>query len=176
MKVAKIKKQKNKKIEVKEESYSVQTMLKLILVILIAFIAFYLITYFVVKEKKGETVVNEVTEIDTSTITFNGLLNRKETEYYVLAYDSNIDNDKTDYITLYKNYINKYKSKEDSLSFYMIDIRDAFNKSYIDETLNISDNLDELKVNDEVLFKIKEGKIEKTYIGNENIIDKLSRL
>ena len=176
MKVAKIKKQKNKKVEPVVEKYSVQTMLKLILVILITFIAFYLITYFVVRDKKGETVVNEVTEIDTSVITFNGLLNRKEAEYYVLAYDSDIDNDKTDYISLYKNYINNYKSEGDALSFYTIDIRDAFNKSFISEEMNISDNLEELKVNDEVLFKIKDGKIEKTYVGNENIIDKLSRL
>ena len=28
----------------------------------------------------------------------------------------------------------------------------------------------------EVLFKIKSAKIEKTYVGNEEILDKLSRL
>jgi len=176
MKVAKIKKQKDKKVEVVNESYSFMTMLKLVLVILITFIAFYLITYFVVKDKKGETVVNEVTEIDSSMITFSGLLNRKESEYYVLAYDSKIDNDKTNYIALYDNYINNYSSKEDSLAFYKIDIRDALNKAFVGEDMNISDELEKLTVNDEVLFKIKDGKIEKTYIGNEKIIDKLSRL
>ena len=33
-----------------------------------------------------------------------------------------------------------------------------------------------MKLNDDVLFRIKDGKISKTYIGKDKIIDKLSTL
>ena len=177
MKVAKIKNQKENKKEVMEkDSYSVMSMLKIILVVLITFIAFYLITYFVIKNDTPNNTTNYNTQIDSSKIVFNNLLNRSEDEYYVLAYKSKRENEKVDYKSLYDNYINSYKSKEDALKFYMIDIDDAFNKAFISDELNISDNLEELKINDEVLFKISNGSIENSYVGSEEILNKLSEI
>ena len=120
--------------------------------------------------------INNNTEIDSTKITFNNLLNRNEDTYYVLAYKTKIENEQANYKNLYDNYINNYINISDSLSFYYIDIDDAFNKNYIGTETNITDDLGNLKIADEVLFRIKDGKIEKTYIGKDKIIDKLSRL
>ena len=175
MKVAKLKKHKENKVEVKEE-YSIKNMLLIILIVLVAFILFYLITYFVVRKDNASVSNSKNTQIDTSMITLSNLLNRKENEYYVLAYKSKSVNEQANFKTLYDNYINKYIQSEESIPFYYVDIDDAFNKNFVAEELNISDNLDELKINDEVLFKINGGKIEKTYVGREEILDKLARL
>ena len=176
MKVAKIKKHEKNKKAVVEESYSMKNMLSLILVVLVAFILFYVITYFVVKKDVVEQPSNNNTEIDSTKITFNNLLNRNEDSYYVLAYKTKVENEQANYKNLYDNYINNYINRSDSLSFYYIDIDDAFNKNYIGTETNITDDLGNLKIADEVLFRIKDGKIEKTYIGKDKIIDKLSRL
>jgi hypothetical protein len=101
-------------------------------------------------------------------------LNRKETEYYVIAtkpslYESN-------YISLYNNYINKYKQKEDSYSFYYVDLDNALNKNYMSGDLSITSDISKLQLNDEVLFKIKDGIIEKYYVGKDKILDKLSKM
>ena len=177
MKVAKIKKQdKNKKVELERSEYSLKNLLIIILILLITFIVFYLITYFVVKNNKTDNTSSEVTEIDSSKIIFSNMLSQSEDEYYVLAYKSKKDNDMVDYKALYDSYLNTYSSRTDSLKVYTIDISDALNKWYVGDKINIGDNLDNLQINDEVLFKIKSSKIEKTYVGNEKILDKLSRL
>ena len=175
MKVAKIKDKKNNtKIEPEKDSYSLKSMLTIILIILVTFILFYIITFLVLDNKKVEDNKTYSTQIDSNKIIFNSLLNRSEDEYYVLAYKSKSDNDKVDYKVLYDDYLKTYRMRTDALKVYEIDIDDAFNKQYIGEELNISDNLEELKINDEVLFKIKNNKIEETYIGNSEILDKLS--
>ena len=70
----------------------------------------------------------------------------------------------------------KYKSKEKTLPFYYINLDDALNKKYIGEKMSVSDDITKLQLNDEVLFKIKNGKIEKKCVGKDAIIDKLSKL
>ena len=99
----------------------------------------------------------------------------KENEYYVLATKEN-KNNQTNYMQLYKNYINQYNSLEDSFAFYYVDLSDALNKKYIGDNLNISDEINEIRLNDDVLFKIKNNKIEKYYTGSSNILDVLSKL
>lgn len=177
MKVAKLKKQdKNKKVELEKNNYSLRNLLMIILILLITFIAFYFITFFVVKKNTINSSTNEVTEIDSDKILFGNILSQSEEEYYVLAYKSKQDNDRVDYKALYDNYLNTYKARTDSLKVYYVDINDGLNKLYVSSELNIGEDLTDLKVNDEVLFKINSGKIEKTYVGNEQILNKLSRL
>jgi len=178
MKVAKIKKKESKREEVLTESYSVKSLLKILVVITIVFGIFYFITTLLVKEKESE-VNNPVSVIDTSKITVSQLLSRKEKEYYVLATKESLyksSHIEANYIELYNNYISKYIQKDDSLPIYYIDLDNALNKKYFGDNLNLTDNILELKLNDEILFKITEGKIEKTYVGKSEILDKLSRL
>lgn len=178
MKVAKIKKESKKDQLIQEETYSIKNLIKILIILLLIFGVFYFITTLFVKEKNVNDG-NSTGVIDNSKITLSQILSQKENEYYVIAtkkslYDSSYI--KTNYIGLYNEYINKYKQKEDSLAFYFVDLDNALNKKYLSDKLNIVDEISELKINDEVLFKIKNKKIEKSYVGKDKIIDKLSRL
>ena len=179
MKAAKLRNVKAKKeIENNKDEYSIQSMLKIILIIILILGIFYLITYFWVKNKKEEKR-ESYTVIDTSKILLNGLLSKPESEYYVLAtmpskYDSSYQI--LNYNRLYDEYVNKYKQQEDALVFYYIDLDDALNKNYLSDETIISNDLSELKVSDEVLFRIENSEIIDYYIGSEEIIDALSDL
>lgn len=178
MKIAKIRKKEEKKKESVTEEYSLKGMMKILVILLIIFGVFYFITTLLVKTSEDENDNSNVV-VDSSKITVSQLLNRNDEEYYVIAtkkslYESSYV--KTDYIEIYNNYINQYKQEENSLSFYYIDLDDALNKKYLSDKLNITNEISEIKLNDEILFKIKNGKIEKTYVGKDKIMDKLSRL
>ena len=82
----------------------------------------------------------------------------------------------SNYDDIYQKYIDDYSSRENSLPIYNVDLDDALNKNFVSSDLNISDNIEDLKLNDEVLFKIKDGKIEKYSVGNKQIIEQLSNL
>ena len=179
MKKAKINKVEKKQANVViEESYSIKNLIYIVLIIVAILGIFYFITTLVVKPVKLKPE-NTITEFDSTKITLNNLLDRKEKEYYVLAtmeslYDS--VNSKIKYSELYNNYITEYSKEEDSLPFYTINLDDALNKNYISDKTNISSNINEIKLNDEVLFKIKDKKIEEYYVGNKDILKILSSL
>lgn len=178
MKIAKLKHKKTINEVETQESYSIKSLIKIIIILIVVFGLFYLLTSVLVRNRK--TIVEEpVAVIDSSKIIMNQLLNRKEKEYYVLATKSSLYNSsyvETNYIEFYNNYVNKYKQETDSLQFYYVDLDNALNKKYYGDETNITEDLSKLKLNDEVLFKISNNKIEKTYIGKEKILDKLSRL
>ena len=167
----------NKKEEIKdiEDSYSIKNLLLIILIIVIVFVAFYFITTLVVKPSK-QNYSNKIVEIDSEKIILNQLLNRKETEYYVLAIKESNYTDQMNYVEIYDKYIKSYISQENSLTFYRADLDDALNKNYISDSYNISDNLEQLKLNDDTLFLIKDSKIESYYIGSSEIVKTLSEL
>lgn len=178
MKVAKIKKNTKKQQSIQEETYSIKSMIKILIILLLIFGVFYFITTLFVKNN-SISEDNSKAVIDSSKITLSQILSQKENEYYVIAtknslYESSYA--KTDYVVLYNEYINKYNQDEESLKFYFVDLDDALNKKYLSDNLNIVNKVSELKINDEVLFKIKDNKIEKSYVGKDKILDKLSRL
>lgn len=175
MKKAKLVKNNKKQEIIEKDSYSLKSFLLIILVLVIILGIFYLITTLVVKPVNPTDNDNGVTIIDETKITLNNLLNRKEKEYYVLATKEN-NNTQTNYQTLYNNYINEYKKQEGVLTFYNVNLDDALNKGYISDKLNISNDLSELKVNDDILFKIKDNKIEEYFAGSKNILKQLSTL
>ena len=153
----------------------IRNIIRIILILVITFGVFYLITTLVVNPVEEQTLNNTPTEIGSTKITLNNLLNRKETEYYVLATKES-DNSQVNYIMLYNNYISEYKKDEKALTFYNVDLNDALNKNYISEKLNISNEISEIKLNEEVLFKVKEGKIEEYFVGSKDILKALSNL
>lgn len=180
MKTARIRNnnKKEQKEVIKEEEYSLKKMMIIIVSIILIFLVFYLITTLVVKPvKQNNTGNNGVTEIDSTKITLNHLLDRKESEYYVLATKSSLyDSLNINYETIYNQYITDYSKKENSLTFYKSNLDDALNKGFVGEEANITENLEELKLNDEVLFKIKDGKIDSYSVGHSEIVKALSEL
>lgn len=176
MKKAKlIKTEKKEQKQIEKDTYSLKNLITIIIVITVVLSMFYLITTLVVDPVDENNTNNTITEIDSTKITLNNLLNRKESEYYVLATKES-NNSQVDYIMLYNNYINEYTKDEKSLPFYNVDLNDALNKNYIGEELNISDEISEIRLNDEVLFKVKDGKIEKYFVGSNDILKVLSNL
>lgn len=180
MKVAKIKKVKKKQErQLNTNEYSIKNMIITIFIILLVFLGFYFITKLVVKPNKNNSSSVEEVQLDSSKITLNNLLNRTEEEYYVLAYKESLYKEiysKMNYLEIYEKYINDYKEKENSLKVYMVNLDDALNKNYESDNLNISNNINEIKLNNEVLFKIKSGSIEEYYVGSSDISDALSTL
>lgn len=174
MKKAKLIKTSKKEVEMKKDSYSLKNLLKIILVLVMVFGIFYFITTLFIKPVINNTST-PTTEIDATKITLSNLLNRKENEYYVIA-TKDKDNVQVNYSQLYNNYIREYSSSENALPFYNVDLDDALNKNYMGEKLNISNEISEIKLNDEVLFKIKDNKIEDYFVGSSEILETLSKL
>lgn len=178
MKVARVRKKEEIKREKETNEYSVKRIIKILGCVVLVFVIFYFITVLLVNNKKEDNVDSPAV-IDSSKIILNQLLSQNEEEYFVIAtkaslYEASYLN--MDYIALYSDYITDYKKNEDALTFYYVDLDDALNKKYMTQNLNISNDIKNLELNDEVLFKIKDGKIEKYYIGKDEILDKLSRL
>lgn len=172
----KLRKIKNKKIKEKpvilEDNYQAKNMFIIIIVIIVLLIPLYFITNLVIKNEKKETVTNNTpVEIQNEKILVGQLLNRSEDEYYVIAYKK--DNKM---ISLFNNYINDYKNKENNLTFYKIDLDDGLNKGYISDTENISDNLKDLKISDTTLFIIKNKQIDSYYVGNNEVLNYLKEI
>lgn len=176
MKTARIR-NSNKKEDKKDinNEYSMKKMIIITIIIMAVFLAFYFVTDLIVEPIVEEDIDTPVV-LDSSKITMGNLLNRKDSEYYVLATKNSLYSSSTNYEEIYNSYINDYNKKDNSLKFYKVDLDDALNKSYLSEELNITDDLSSLRLNDEVLFKIKDSKIENYYVGSKQIIEELSNL
>ena len=145
MKVAKIRKKAEIKKETMGETYSVNNMVKILVILLLIFGIFYGITILLVKNNKQEDN-NPVSVIDSTKITLSQLLNRSEDEYYVIATKASLYESayvETNYIEFYNNYINQYKQEEESLKFYYVDLDSALNKKYYTDELTITNELSE---------------------------------
>lgn len=153
-----------------EESYNPKSIILIIGIIVALFVAFYFITTIVLKNKKSEDIVTE-SIIKKDNIMFGQLLNRNESEYYVLAYKED-----SKFNEIYNNYIKTYNEKEDALSIYKINLSDGFNKSYLAEETNVTDEINKLTVSDETLFKISDGKIDTYNVGYDEIIETLKEI
>ena len=185
MKRARIRNNKNNKDReiIVNEEYSISKLLKIVFIISLIFSLFYIITIFVSKnisDDSDSSVKSTLVEDFDNKISFGELLTQEEEEYYVLATMEskykNVGNYSAAYITLYNNYIKDYKEKENSLTIYNINLDNVLNKAYISDKNNITDDLSELRVNDEVLFKIKDKKIVEFYIGSKDILSALKKL
>lgn len=143
--------------------FQMKNLIIVIIIILTIFIAFYFITKYVLINKKDNSPVLE-SVIQNEKIIFGQLFDRNESEYYVLAYEEESKSK-----DIYNMYIDKYKQKETHLSFYEINLNEAFNKKFISDNSNITNDINTLMVSDETLFKIKEGKIEEYKVGSSNI-------
>ena len=181
MKAARIRKNnKKEKEKTFEEEYSFKKMSIIIITIIIVFLAFYFITTLVVKQVKDDNSNNVISELDSTKITLNHLLDRKEQEYFVLATKKSLYQTSSysniDYTEIYNKYIKDYSLKENSIAFYYVDLDDALNRSFISEEINITENIENLRINDEILFKVIGGKINSYYVGNSEIIKALSSL
>ena len=163
MKVRRIKKRKQTPTLIDDDtSYSFKSVALIIFVIAIVFVGFYFLTTVVVKNQS--TTSNNDTDItegyQTEKILFGQLLTRKESEYYVFAYDENSKS-----YSLYNQYLKDYNQKDNALEVYRIDINDGMNKEYVSNSSHIGKDLTDLQVSGITLFKVKDGEIVESYTG-----------
>lgn len=180
MKVAKIKnvKQNTKNSKVNRDDYSLKSIIIIILILTAIFFAFYLVTSIVIKG--NSTVSNSTSVVEENKITISKLFSEKESEYFVLVLkDSNSQSNNysdINYNSLYNKYISDYNKKDNSLKFYKAYLSDALNSNYLGSETTITNDLSNIKFNDDTLLKVKDGNIEEYFVGNKEIINKLSNL
>ena len=148
------------------QNFEVGNLVKIILVILVVFGLFYVLTYYIQKNKKTESnnndTKNTITTIQYDEILMGEILNQSENEYYVLLVKNG------DYIKTYKEYISKYSNGN---KFYYSLIDNGMNSRYLSDTSNLNvENIDELKVVGTSLVKVNSGKIIESYDGNSSVM------
>ena len=162
-KKVKSKKVKNKVGYKTVEQEEMKKFLIVIIVVLLCVGGIYVLTrafvtkdLFKEKEEKVEEVVPGVVNYDVAIM--GQLLNRPYNEYYVVIYDST-----GDYMADMSTLVYNYNSKEKHLHMYTIDLSNSLNASYYDpEKVNEkAASLEEIKVGDITLIKVKKGKINK---------------
>ena len=174
--MGKIKTKDNNKRIIREEyneEFSFTNFISIILIIMIVLGIFFVITTFVAKKPKIE---KEKTSgvINTEMVTISNMLSKKESDYYVLAFKS--ESGKKNNLDIYNAYIKDIKDKNEDFKLYRVNLGDAMNKAYISTENNITSNLDEFKISDEVLMHIVDNEIDESFVGIKEISSKLSEL
>ncbi|MDD3341778.1 MAG: hypothetical protein PHN72_06305 [Bacilli bacterium] len=156
------------------KSDEITKLVEIILVILVIFATFYLITYWVDHSKKKTTTnKNESTDnavIQYDEILIGNILNQSPSTYYVLIMTKE---DKTNKV--FSTYTTNYSDKEGSLRLYTANLDDAFNKTYKSDSSKLdTENIEEVKVKENTLIKVENNKIVESIEGTSNIQNKLS--
>lgn len=147
------------KRKVAEDELNIVNFLKIIAGVLIVFIVFYGITSLVTNKKTAPIEEN----IQYDKILVGSILNRLESEYYVIV-EASDDEEVSNYEVLISNYI----KKENHLRFYKVDLSDPFNANYIgEETVLDINNISDIKFNKSTLLHIKDKKIVSYRQGND---------
>lgn len=149
------------------EKTEISGFVKILLAVLIFIGLVYIFTNKVVEKKTTTTPEEKVTynEIIVSTI-----LKQNEEEYYVLLYNSK--GDKKEY---YNELQDKYITNTKTPKLYYVDLNNILNESVVteDKTNLMVTDITELKATDGTLLTIKENKIEKSYVGYEDVLKTL---
>ena len=151
------------------DSFSMKKLLIILIIMAAIFTGFYFLTKYVLENKTDNNTQQSVIQKDK--IIFGQMFNRSEEEYYVIAYY-----DSKQAKNLYNRYIADYEKKSDHLKVYEINLDESFNKSFISNSENIVNNIDELKVVDETLFKIKNKTVELHKTGSTEINNYLKEI
>lgn len=157
------------------EQEEIKKFLIVVLVVLLAVGAIYLCTRaFVTKDlfnSKDETeeVITPGTINDNVAI-MGQILNRNYDEYYVAIYNS-IGEFSSDMSRMVYNY----GQKEKHLHIYSVDLNNKLNVDYYDpESVNVkAQSLEDIKVGDITLIKVKKGKIDKYIVDYSKMLKEL---
>ncbi|MBQ8659791.1 MAG: hypothetical protein IJ475_03030 [Bacilli bacterium] len=147
-----------------EETNELKKFLIVIVVVLLCVGGIYLVTRaFVTKDlfKDEEPTTEEVTPVvpNYDIAIMGTMLNRPEDTYYVVIYNTV----EGDYVADMSALVSSYNAKDGHKHIYTVDLSDYMNQSYYDpENVNVkAKTLEEVKVGDITLIKVKKGKIDK---------------
>ena len=159
---------KNNKIKQKrvinEDMTNIRNMFIILFIVVLVVVGLYYLTENLVnKDKDNNTDISEVL-IDYDIATIGTMFNRVEDEYYVLIYSNETNGSDLN------SDLTTYRSSDDYIKTYYVDLDKKINSIAIsDETNKYPTNPNEVKVNDATMYKIKNGKVVKTYCGVEDI-------
>jgi len=136
------------------------------------------ITYFATAILSGEIKfgskekeeVKEETSIQYEEITVGQMLNRVDSEYYVLLFDF------TDtYASYYLSMMDSYTNKDDSVPFHIIDLEKHVNKDYVlqdgEELIEKPVRLVDFKATNPTVVRIKNRKIVERITGKDKVLE-----
>ena len=168
----KLEKEKRELREFREMDTS--TSIKTALIIAACVVGFVLFMFAFTKIKTGEwdlfTRKNETiykAEIQSTKILCGSILNRGDSEYYVLAFEMSEDN-----ASLYGSLMEKVNTTS-KLPIYTLDMSNSRNNICIGDSLNIVSNSSELKLVAPTLLRVKDGQIISSYTTYETIKNEL---
>lgn len=103
-------------------------------------------------------------EVQNTKILCGSILNREDSEYYVLSYEMQEDN-----AILYESIVERYKSSSKAIPLYKVDLSNSRNNMCKGESLSITNDVTTLKLVVPTLAKVKDGKIIETYTDYDSI-------
>ena len=144
---------------------------KTFLIIAVGVIGFFLLMFVFTKIKTGEwnlfTKDNPITysaEVQDVKILCGSVLNRSDSEYFVLAYKMSEDS-----ASLYETIIERYNGVSNKLKLYKLDLGNSRNNICFGDSLNITNDTSTLKLVMPTLIKVKSGKIIENYTNYDAI-------
>lgn len=161
---------KNNKLKQKKVLNEDMNLVKNIIILLIIVIGISLGIYFLtdnmIKKENTNTDTKTETKIDYDIATIGTMFNRIEEEYYVIIYSKENDGNDLDSV------LTKYRSSDNYIKTYYIDLDKKVNNSVLGDELNQKpSNSNEVKVKEATLYKINNGKVIKCYSGVDNIVN-----
>ena len=161
-----------KSIVVEEEMDNNQLYEKIAMVlgILIFIVLFYLLTLYITnkhteKDKTDDKTTTEAT-ISYDDISLGTSLSMSDSEYLVIYYDKSNE----ELVNNYTSLINDYKSKENSLKIYTVDMSNPLNKTDTTKDVNTTPlSEDELVIKGPTLIKVSDKAVLQ-YIEGDDIV------
>ncbi len=159
-----------------EEQKELKTFIIVVIGLVIILVGIYFFTRAFITKDLFNKESNEITysdgSVDYDVCIVGNMLSRPYNEYYVIAFSNEDLN-----ANYYNTVVSKYTSLTDALKIYYIDLDNVLNGSYIANDDNISSKfttIDELKLGDITLFKVKNKKVTKMITNMDDIIKELN--
>ena len=144
---------------VSDEEHEIKRFVIILFSIIICIVIVYAITKILVKRDNANNPDDTVQAgvVDYNVVAVGSILNRPESEYYVLVYNQD---DSTS--AIYATYGNLYSGKTDAKKMYYCDLNNELNKAYVASDgigNNKAKTVKDFKFGEITLLKIKNNKI-----------------
>lgn len=157
------------KVKEEESEMGMRTLIITFAVMIVLSLGAYYLTEGMIEKKKSEGENTTIAEIDYNQILLGNIFDIKDKEYYVMVYDYE-DKQIEFFDEIKQNYINTPQTK-----LYTSNLKEALNKTYISDISNPkAKTLNELKISQDTLIFIKDGKINKFLEGPNKIKEELN--
>ena len=151
----------------KDEEKAVRNFIIIFIIVILMAVGLYFFTKNVVKKEESTSSSEETKEvtIDNSIAIVGTMLNKAESNYYVILYKSDSDN-----VSEYASLRSQYKSSGNKALYY-VDLSNQLNAKYYDKdnTNYTAENINDLRFGDITVLEVKDKKIVKSYDSVESI-------